>query len=110
LKKLLLLLLYSASTLLADKVIVESIACPSMEIMKKSAQYDDDFIALNRYALANGCKFLSLQDPIEAVDYDPASGKAIYIKILEKCTGAVLYIKAHHVLIEQPGKKNNFRF
>ncbi len=89
---------------------MKAIACPSIDIIKKSSQYADDFIALNKYAITNGCKFLNLQDPIEAIDYDPASKKSIYIKILDKRTGNILYIKRQHVLIEQPGKKNNFRF
>jgi hypothetical protein len=110
LKTLLLLLLSISSSLLADKVIVEAMACPNMDIMKNASQYDDDFVALNKYAIANGCKFLNLQDPIEAIDYDPALEKSIYIKILEKRSGSVLYIKREHVLIEKPGKKNNFRF
>jgi len=110
LKKILILLLGISSFLLADKVIVKAMACPNMDIMKKSSQYASDFIELNKYAIVNGCKFLNLQDPIEAIDYDSASEKAIYIKILEKRTGNILYIKRQHVHIEQPGKKNNFRF
>ena len=109
-KKSFLLFLSISSFLLADKVIVKAIACPSIDILEKSSQYTDDFIALNKYAIANGCKSLSLQDPVEAVDYDTASKKSIYIKILDKRTGNILYIKRQHVLIEQPGKKNNFRF
>lgn len=104
------LLLSLSSTLLADKVVVETIACPSIDIIKESARYDDDFIALNRHAMANDCKFLNSHDSIEAIDYDPASEKSIYIKILDKRMGSVLYVKRQHVLIEQPGKKNNFRF
>ena len=109
-KKSLLLLLSISSFLLADKVIVKAIACPSIDIIKKSSQYVDDFIALNKYAITNGCKSLNSQDLIEAIDYDTASKKSIFIKILDKRTGNILYVKRQYIQIEQPGKKNNFRF
>lgn len=98
------------SLLFADKVMVETIACPELSIIKNSAQYSDDIMALNQYAIANDCKFSSSVDAIEAIDYDPATDKTLFIKILVKRSGDILYAKRHHLLIEQPGKKNNFRF
>ena len=89
---------------------VETIACPSLGIIKGSGAYTDDIMALNQYAISNGCRFIGSKDSIEAIDYDPATEKSIFIKILYKNSGDVLYVKRQHILIEQPGKKNSFRF
>lgn len=96
--------------LLADKVVVETIACPTLNIIQGSAKYTDDIMALNHYAIANSCKFIGSKDDIEAVDYDSANSKSIYMKILLRGSGDILYVKRQHIFIEQPGRKNNFRF
>jgi hypothetical protein len=110
LKKLSLIFISLVSTVIADKVVVETMACPELKIIQNSVQYTDDIMALNQYAIANNCKFLGSKDLIEAIDYDPASEKSIFIKILLRNTGDILYVKRQHILIEQPGKKNSFRF
>lgn len=89
---------------------VQTIACPELDTVKNSAQYADDIMALNQYAISNACKFLSSSDAIEAIDYDAATEKSIYIKILDRKSGDTLYIKRQHIQIEQPSKKNNIRF
>lgn len=89
---------------------VQTMACPELEIIKNSAKYTDDIMALNQYAIANGCKFLTHLDTIQAIDYDPATEKSIYIKILDKKSGTILYTKRQHIQIEQPGMKNKIRF
>ena len=109
-KKIFSVLIALSSIVLADKVMVETIACPSLSIIKGSGAYTDDIMALNQYAIANGCKFIGSKDSIKAIDYDPATGKSIFIKILLKNSGDVLYVKRQHIRIEQPGKKNSFRF
>jgi hypothetical protein len=98
------------SSAFADKIVVETIGCPELKTIQGAAQYTDDIMALNQYAIANGCVFLNSANPIEAVDYDPASEKSIYIKVLDKRTGSLLYVKRQFVDIERSGRKNNFRF
>jgi len=110
LKKTVSSLLTLSTLLVADKVMVQTIACPELDIIKNSTKYADDIMALNQYAIANGCKFLTHLDAIEAIDYDPATQKSIYIKILDKKSGSILYTKRQHIQIEQPGKKNSIRF
>ncbi len=99
-----------SSILSADKVVVKTLACPELKMIQNSVKYSDDIIALNKYAVVNNCKVISSSDVIEAIDYDAANEKSIYIKILLKSSGDVLYVKREHILIEQPGKRNNFRF
>ena len=97
--------------LAADQIKAQTIACPSVEMLKSMPQEtENDFVKLNLFAMQNGCEILTREDGIEAIDYDPANEKTLYIKILSKRTAKTLYVLRRAVFVEQPGKKNRFRF
>ncbi|OQX60404.1 MAG: hypothetical protein B5M52_00320 [Helicobacteraceae bacterium 4484_230] len=105
------LVLLSAMPLTADQIKAQTIACPTVEMLKSMPQEtENDFVKLNLFAMQNNCEILTKEDGIEAVDYDPANEKALYIKIFSKRTAKTLYVLRRAVLVEQPGKKNRFRF
>jgi hypothetical protein len=107
---LLVLFVFIGLPLAADRIKAQTIACPSVEMLKSMPQEtENDFVKLNLFAMQNGCEILTGEDGIEAIDYDPANEKALYIKILSKRTAKTLYV-LRAVLVEQPGKKNRFRF
>jgi hypothetical protein len=97
--------------LVADQIKAQTMACPSVNILKSMPrETGNDFVKLNLFAMQNNCEILTRKDAIEAIDYDPANEKALYIKILSKRTAKTLYVLRRAVLIEQPGKENRFRF
>jgi len=106
-----LLLLSLFISLSADRVINETLACPSVLILQKAVQEDmQDALKLEMYAITHGCVVLSRNDSIEALGYDPRNSKEIYQRILYKKTNSELYLLRSSILVEQGGKKNNFRF
>ncbi len=105
------LLLFGGASLWADYIKVTTVGCPSIDILKRLPQETaNDYVKVNLFAMTNDCVILTREDAIEAIDYDPANEKTLYIKILYKKTGATLFVLRDEVLIEQPGKKNRFRF
>lgn len=98
-------------SLQADQIKVKSLACPSLETFKKvpSEALEDD-LSLSLFAVANDCRVLSRSDHVTAIGYDPRNEKTIYIQILHKQSGETLFIRRKNLLVEQPGKKNQYRF
>jgi len=97
--------------LMADAIKAQTIGCPNVEIFKRiTKETQNDYVKLNLFAMSNDCVLLSQQDKVEAIDYDPANSKTLYMKILYKKTGRVLFVPQNSIYVEQPGKKNMFRF
>ena len=65
----------------------------------------EDEIKLSQYAIANGCRILTLSDKIEAIGYDPRNEKSMFMQIIHKDSGETLYIRRKNIQVEQPGKK-----
>jgi hypothetical protein len=106
---LILLLVITASY--ADKIKRKTFACPSIELIKKApTDKKSSIMDLNMYAIANDCVVLSKHDRVEAVDYNANNSKDLFIKILYKKTGALLYIRSSAIIVEKHGKKSNWRF
>lgn len=86
-------------------------ACPSLEIFERippEALKDD--LELSLYAVANNCRILSRKDQVTSIGYDPHNDKSIFIQIIHKNSGETLYIRRKNIIVEQPGKQNQFRF
>ncbi len=94
----------------ADQILVQSLACPDIANIEKAAELADDIMALNQYAIANGCKVLSPSSQIETVDADAATEKTRFVKVLDKRSGDRLFVLRKRVQIEKPGNKNSLRF
>ncbi len=108
---LILALLVASSLLNADRVKMASMGCQSMEpfhnIPPEALQ---DETKLTQYAFANGCRILIPGDKVETIGYDPRNDKTMFIQIIHKESGETLYIRRKNIQVEQPGKKNQFRF
>ena len=95
----------------ADQIKMKSMACPSLETFEKvPPEALEDDIKLSLFAVANNCRILSRKDKVTAIGYDPRNDKSIFIQILHKNSGETLYIRRKNITVEQPGKKNQFRF
>ena len=110
-KQLLVLSILIAS-LGADQIIKKTLACPSMDILKKAPveNASSDPMDLSLFVIANSCEILSKRDSVEAIGYDPRNEKELYVKILYNKTGTYLYIPRSSISIEKGGKKNTYRF
>jgi len=106
----LLITLLFASFLNADKVLVKSFACKTMDALKKAPVDEDDYLNLNMYAIAHDCVLLSRNSQVQALGYDPRNSQDIYIQILDKRTGLTYFILKSKIQIEQGGKKARYRF
>jgi|GEM_PF-2755157 len=99
------------ATLNADKILQETIACPSVVLLQKVKQEDrKDPLALEMYAMAHNCVILDKRSEVGAIGYDPRNSKDIYQRIVDKKTGKELYILRSTIAIEQGGKKDTIRF
>lgn len=95
----------------ADVIKKETLACPSVELLRSAPiSKDDDSMSLSLYAIANNCIIVNRKDKIEVVGYDAPNTKEMFQKIIYKKTGATLYILKSTIEIEQEGKKNSLRF
>ena len=95
----------------ADAIKAQTVACPTVEIFKNLAkETENDYVKLNLFAMANDCLILSKKDKVEAIDYDPANDNALYMKIVHKQSGKILFVPSNALYIEKPGKKNTLRF
>jgi len=95
----------------ADSIKAQTIGCPTVDVLKNiSKETENDYVKINLFAMANDCLLLSQKDKVEAIDYDSANETALYIKIIHKQSGKVLFVPSSDIYIEQPGKKNTFRF
>ncbi|RLA73110.1 MAG: hypothetical protein DRG24_01130 [Epsilonproteobacteria bacterium] len=95
----------------ADSIKSQTIGCPTVDVLKNiSKETDNDYVKINLFAMANDCLLLSQKDKVEAIDYDPVNEKTLYIKIIHKQSGKVLFVPSSEIYIEQSGKKNTFRF
>ena len=99
------------STLSADKINRETLACPDIDKLKKAPMYHGaNPLELNMYVIANDCEILAKHAEIEAIGYDPRNSTEIFQKILDKKSGKTLYIIRSSIFVEQGGKKNTLRF
>jgi len=104
------LLLTLSTLLLADKVKVESLACPSTEIMREAFNLDlSDYLTLNLFTIKHSCKLLNASSAIEVIDYD-VNSRSKLIRIQDKNSLQELYVLRKNIEIEQPGANNSFKF
>jgi len=103
-----LIILTLVNFLFADKVIKETLACPTLDALKKVPLKNG--LDLNMYAIANNCIVLNRYSDVKAIGYDNYKSKDIYQKIIFNKTGAELYMKKSALQIEEGGKKNILRF
>lgn len=106
-------LLFS-TVLNADIVKENTLACPSIEQLKKAPlNTKKNSLDLSMYAISNNCIILTKRDKVEAIgslDDDIRNSKEIYQKIMYKKTGVILYMKRSALGIEKGGKKASYRF
>lgn len=106
-----LLTLLIISSLNADKVKVETLACKTLDALKKApVDEDDNDLNLNMYAIAHDCVMLSRDAQVQAMGYDPRNSQAIHIQIVDKRTGYTFFVLKSKIQIEQGGKKDRYRF
>ena len=99
------------STLNADKITKETLACPTVDKLKKApTDVDSDSLALSIYTVANDCVLLFKNSEVEAVGYDPRNSTEIFQEILDKNSGKILYILRSSIYVEQDGKKAALKF
>lgn len=107
-------LLFLCSSLYADLVKKKTLACPSVEQIKKAPlDTKENSLELSMYAIANNCIILTKRDKVESIgslDDDIRNSKEIFQKIMYKKTGAILYMKRSSLQIEKGGKKASYRF
>jgi len=109
--KYILILLLTLTALQADKVINHTIGCPSVMLLQKAPlDTKDNYMALNMYAVANSCIFLTNKSSIESVGYNANNSKDIYQEIIYRKTGVHLFVKRSDIIIEKFGRKSTFRF
>lgn len=109
--KYILIALLLITSLQADKIKRKSIACPTLEILKKvPVDTQDNYLEINTYAIVNSCVILYKDDEIEIQGYNANNTKELYHEIIYKKTGAHLFIKSSAVIVEQYGKKSTWRF
>jgi len=94
----------------ADKVLVRTLACKTMDALEKAPVNEEDSMKLNLYAIANECAILSRDAEIQVLGYDPRNTKKMYIQIVDKRTGYNFYILKSKIQIEQGGEEASYRF
>jgi len=103
-------LLLLSSSLLSDKVKVESLACPSIEIMQEAVKMGlSDYLNLNLFTMKHSCKILNASSSIEVINFD-VNSQSKMIQIQDKQSMQEYYILRKNVLIEQPGQNNTIKF
>lgn len=96
------------SSLCADRVKEMSIACPDMqELLNIPQETQKDYVKLNQYAIAKNCVFTMPGDTVEVIDYEHGERSQL-VKIQKNAH--ILYMRRDVIAIEQPGKKNSFKF
>jgi hypothetical protein len=98
-------------TLNADRIKITSMACPTMEPFKDIPEETlKDEIKLTSYAFEHGCRILMARESVETLGDDPRNDQSQFTLIRHKESGEELIIRRKNVDIEQPGRKNEFRF
>lgn len=109
--KYLFVLLALFSTVNADKIIKKTLACPSIDILKKApTDGSSNSLDLSMYVVANDCVILFKSSEIQAIGYDARNSTEIFQKILDKKSGKILYTPRSSIFVEQDGKKAVLRF
>jgi hypothetical protein len=99
------------SALNADKIKNKTLACPTVEQLKKAPVFKDaDNLALDMYVIANDCVILTPKNRVEAVGYDPRNSQEIFQKVVDKENGSTYYMLRTLIYVEQGGKKSSLRF
>lgn len=109
--KYLFILLALLSTVNADKIIKKTLACPSIDKLKKApTDSASNSLDLSMYVVANDCVILLKNSEVQAIGYDPRNSTEIFQKILDKKSGNILYTPRSAIFVEQGGKKAVLRF
>ncbi len=108
--RLFLIPLLFTSFLSADKVLVRTLACKTMDALKKAPMDEEDPLKLNMYAIADECIILSRDSQIQVLGYDARNTKKMYVQIVDKRTGYSFYVLKSKIQIEQGGEEANYRF
>ena len=97
-------------SLYADQVKVESLACPSMEVLREAQGIDlHEYMDLNLFAIKHSCKILNRSSEIQVINYD-VNSRTKWVEIEEKTSTQHLFILRKNITIEQPGSNNTFKF
>jgi len=99
------LLLLFITSIFADKVNREAIACPSVVSLQNVPT--GEYMEINKYVIANNCVVVSPNDSFQVVS---SNKKDAFVKISLQEKGLLLYIKSSLVKLEQPGDKNILKF
>ncbi len=103
--------LFLIATLFGDTIKYKTLACPSIEVLKKVTTIDiQDSLKLEMFAIAESCVIVSNVDSVEALGYDPLNSRDQFQLIIYKKTSTELYILRDAINVEQAGKKNIYRF
>lgn len=109
-KYFLMIIVFFAMTLFADRVKETAAVCTSAETIAELREYRDvqkhakDSLDLELWLMKHDCKVIDKNTEIEVLDY---TGKRKEIlKIQLKRTGEVVYALSKAIQIEQPGQKN----
>ncbi len=112
--RIILVLLFIISASNADIIKKNTLACPTIERLKKAPlDTTENYMELSMYAISNNCVILTKRDKVEAIgslDDDIRNSKEIFKKIMYKKTGVILYMKRSSLQIEKGGKKASYRF
>ena len=104
-------LLAFLSILNADRINKKTLACPSIDSLKKAPLHKEaDALDLSMYIIANDCLMLFKTSKVEAIGYDSRNSSEIYQKILDKKSAKTLYILRSAIFVEQGGKKAHLTF
>ena len=99
------------SALNADKIKNKTLACPTIDQLKKAPVHKDaGSLDLDMYVIANSCAIISPKNRIEAIGYDPRNSTEIYQKVVDKDNGSIYYILRAQIFVEQGGKNASMRF
>ena len=105
-----LLPLLITSTLIADQVKVESLACPELKTLNQALSIDsNDYLELNLFAIKHSCLILNRKTQVQVIDYD-VNSRSRFIKIQDKKSLQELYVLRKNITIEQPGDNNTIKF
>lgn len=104
----LLMLLMTILPAAADKIIVQTMGCPSVStfaLVDENAR--SDIIKMQHFANTHGCVILSPSDKIQVLNPNAANP---FATIVVQRTQARYRVPRKNVQVEQPGQKNHFSF
>jgi len=108
-KILLTMVAFLAASALADRIKSTTVACPSVETLKRLEESDAGFTEKSLYIMEKGCVVLTPREKIHVLTPD-ASCCGLYLRISVERTNDIMYVNKADVAIEQSGTKNILRF